>query len=268
MPDETIAGGPAPTVPLPGGPLPAGVTKDQPLTTDPTTGQPTPATNPEEVGGTIAGGDPDSPREQPKPGAGEKPPEAVREQGQDEAEKPAEGEKPKEGDKPRGPDGKFAAKPPDYAAEIKAPEGLQLDPDMLGKAGEVFAKHKLPVDTAQELVDLYGATLKQVDAQAVAAWKTQVDAWGAELKADKDFGGHAIEQTRGDVAKAIEVFGGEDGQALRNILNETGVGNHPALVRLLARAGRAAAEDRLTPAGGRTTADPLRALYPSMFQGT
>jgi hypothetical protein len=255
--DGTIAGGP-----LPGGPLPAGVTRDQPLTTDPTTGQPTPATNEAEVGGTIAGGDPDSPREQPKPGAGQKPPEAVREQAED---KPAEGEgeKPDDG-RARGPDGKFI-KATDYAAELKAPEGMAFDPELLAQAGEVFAKHELPVDAAQELVELYGATLRRVDEQAVTAWKQQVDAWGAELKADKNFGGPAFEGTKGDVARFIDTFGADDAAALRNLLNETGVGNHPALVKALARAGRAAKEDGFVPAGGVTQIDPLRALYPSMF---
>jgi hypothetical protein len=49
------------------------------------------------------------------------------------------------------------------------------------------------------------------------------------------------------------------------VLNDTGLGNHPELVRFCCRVARAMAEDgvvRPETAGG--SADPLEVLYPSM----
>ena len=66
--------------------------------------------------------------------------------------------------------------------------------------------------------------------------------------------------------RAIERFGTP---ALRQLLNETGLGNHPEMVRLAVRVGRALAEDsvagaRAAPQATQSEDAVLAVLYPSM----
>ena len=71
---------------------------------------------------------------------------------------------------------------------------------------------------------------------------------------DKEFGGPALAENLSVAKKALDAFGTAE---LRTLLNESGLGNHPEIVRLFFRAGKAISEDRVvTGSTGQAKAGP------------
>lgn len=126
--------------------------------------------------------------------------------------------------------------------EVKVPEGVEMDGGLLDaiKAGD-----------PQKVVDAYAA----IDKQQRDAWDAQGQKWLQEIETDKDLGGTNLTQTKALLAKAVTKFG-EPGLIAE--LDKLGLGNHPGLVRFVARVGKAMAED--TVAG--TTAPTNRSSQP------
>ena len=105
------------------------------------------------------------------------------------------------------------------------------------------------------MVDL-AAKREQARAQAFAA---QVQAWGDEVKADKGIGGTKLDENLGLARKALDQFGTPE---LKLLLDSTGMGNHPQVVKLMVNIGKAISEDKIergTPAG--QTKDAASILY-------
>ncbi|MGJ7249166.1 peptidase [Morganella morganii] len=139
--------------------------------------------------------------------------------------------------------------------EFKAAEGQELDAESV-KAFEPIAKElNLSNEQAQKLVDVYGSKImpKLVEQQA-AQWQQQIEQWAEQVKADKDLGTDA---SIGAAQKAMDKFGSPE---LKQYLNETGLGNHPELVRIFANIGKAMSEDGLVTGnsgGAKSAADVL-----------
>lgn len=139
--------------------------------------------------------------------------------------------------------------------EFKSAEGQELDAEAV-KAFEPIAKElNLSNEQAQKLVDVYGSKImpKLVEQQA-AQWQQQIEQWSEQVKADKDLGTDA---SIGAAQKAMEKFGSPE---LKQYLNETGLGNHPELVRIFANIGKAMSEDGLVTGnsgGAKSAADVL-----------
>lgn len=156
--------------------------------------------------------------------------------------KPAEGE----GAKPAEGDGKPGAetKPPEYA-DFKLPEGIKLEGEALDGFKQAAAAANLSQEHAQSLLDMHAKALQQSMQQQYDAWhQTQRD-WQAEVKADPDFGGAKFEaETIPAIAKAIQTFAPtpEAEKALRQAFSFTGAGNHPEVVRFMARVGKSLME--------------------------
>ncbi|OQP28752.1 peptidase [Morganella morganii] len=139
--------------------------------------------------------------------------------------------------------------------EFKTAEGQELDAEAV-KAFEPIAKElNLSNEQAQKLVDVYGGKImpKLVEQQA-AQWQQQIEQWAEQVKADKDLGTDA---SIGAAQKAMDKFGSPE---LKQYLNETGLGNHPELVRIFANIGKAMSEDGLVTGnsgGAKSAADVL-----------
>lgn len=185
------------------------------------------------------------PASSPAPNGGDTPPTT-------EAGDPA---KPAEGDKPE--EGKAEGAPEAY--EFKAPEGQELDQAAVEAFTPIAKELNLSNEQAQKLVDLYAAQIKgQQD-----AYNAVRDGWVSSVKNDPEIGGAKLEGNLAVAAKAIDQFGGPE---LRQALNETGVGDNPAIVKFMIKVGRAISEDNFPrgssgdPGGGKS---PAEILYPS-----
>lgn len=82
------------------------------------------------------------------------------------------------------------------------------------------------------------------------AHKLQREAWTKEVNADPELGGAKLAETQRLSQIVIDRF---MSPALRTLAKETGLGDHPEFVRMLAKIGRAASEDKpfssVTPSG-------------------
>lgn len=168
------------------------------------------------------------------------------------------GDKGAAGSNVEGAKGDAPAAPENY--EFKMPEGVELD----GKAAEEFtaiAKElKLSQADAQRIADV-AAKMQQKQAETHVE---MVKGWADQCKTDKEFGGDNLPQNLAVARKAIEAFGSP---ALRELLNNTGMGNHPEVVRFAYKAGKAISEDTFVPSGTRVptpSASLEKRLYPNM----
>lgn len=137
--------------------------------------------------------------------------------------------------------------------EFAAPEGQELDANALAVFEPIAKELGLTQEQAQKLVDIY----PQIQQQQAEAWSKQVAEWGEQVKADKEIGGDKFNASVGLAQRALDQFGNPE---LREYLNASGLGNHPALVRFCAKVGKSMAEDSMVmPSNGgqRSTADLL-----------
>lgn len=164
-----------------------------------------------------------------------------------------------------------ANKPIEYK-DFKLPEGAILDPTLLSAIKADFAEAKLTQDQAQKLVDRHVAVAKAATDGQVKAWNDMQEGWRKEVMADPEIGGAQFQtKTSPAIAKAIETFGGDaTGQkALRDIVSLTGIGNHPAYVKFMAKIGSSLMEGAplsgKPPAGGPKNFDQMATtMYPNM----
>lgn len=163
--------------------------------------------------------------------------------------------------KPQGDDAK-----PQGDAEITysftAPEGVELDKVAVEEFTALAKELKLPAEKAQAAVNLVAA-MRQREADAHAE---QVAGWAEALKTDKDFGGEQFDANVAVAKQALDKFGTPDMKAL---LNQTGLGNHPEVVKLLWKVGQAISEDKAIT-GSPASAAPIgeAALQASLYDKT
>ena len=145
--------------------------------------------------------------------------------------------------------------------EFQAPEGVELDGDVTAEFTALAKELKLPAAEAQRVVDI---AVKMQQKQAERNAET-VKGWAESSKTDKEFGGDNLQANLAIAQKAIDTFGSPE---LKTLLNSSGLGNHPELVRFAFKAGKAISEDGFIKGGARsaTTAGvPLeKRLYPNM----
>ena len=112
-----------------------------------------------------------------------------------------------------------------------------LDPEVLTAFGEVAKELDLPQEAAQKVLDKVAPVIQARQAEQVE--KARID-WAEESKSDQEFGGETFE-TNLEVAKtALNAFGTDP---FKQLLSESGLGNHPEVIRFMYRAGKAISED-------------------------
>lgn len=154
-----------------------------------------------------------------------------------------------------------AAKAPEQYADFTLPEGYQLDSAMADKFKSLARELDLTQEQAQKLVSL--------DAERVASQAQQVQqtsaAWLDQTKGDKEIGGDKLLENVAIAQKALNAFGTPE---LKALLEQTGMGNHPEIIRAFFRAGKSISEDTFVAGGTASngTRDHASALYPNTKQ--
>lgn len=147
------------------------------------------------------------------------------------------------------------AKPDDQAAAPQAPESYKFEnlPDGYtldeASAAEWSTTFK-DLGLSQEQVDkLVAADVKRSSAQSEAmqqqiaeAHKQQVGEWIAQVKADPDIGGAKFAENVGIAQQALKAYGSPE---LSQLLKETGLGSHPAILKAFHKAGLELGEGKL-----------------------
>lgn len=149
-----------------------------------------------------------------------------------------------------------SATAPQQYADFTVPEGYSL----AGEHGEKFktlAKEmNLTQEQAQKLVDL---DVQRSNANLETVHKATAE-WLNMAKADKEIGGDALEANVAVAKKALDTFGSPE---LKQMLQTSGLGNHPEVIRVFHKIGKAISEDGFVP-GGKANGNPdARNHYPN-----
>lgn len=166
---------------------------------------------------------------------------------------------------PAAPEAAEAAAQPQAEAQaapaefdLALPEGIPVD-EAAASSLMALAKEKgFDQATVQQLAGIAAEMQQRAfeqHAQLTADWVNQV-------KADPEIGGDRLPEALGHARRALDEFGTPE---LRALLDETGLGNHPALVRFVVNAGKKLADDGFV--ASRTAVverDPAKLLFPSM----
>lgn len=138
------------------------------------------------------------------------------------------------------PEAKVDVPPDTY--ELDVPDYIPLDEKGREQMLEHFRAANLTQAQATAVFKLYSDNVK--DVQDTLA--TQKAGWLDEVRKDPVLGGSKFASTVVNVERATLAYADESFQTL---MNETGMGNHPALLRFLNKVGLALREDN---AGGGT----------------
>jgi hypothetical protein len=145
--------------------------------------------------------------------------------------------------------------------EFKLPDGMALDKVAVDAFTPLAKELKLSPEQAQKFVDL-----KVADTQRQAeAWQSQQAEWVDQVKADTEIGGDKLEQSLAFAKAAVDFIGDPE---LTKLLNTTGYGNHPTLVKAFVKIGKQLAPDsfvggKRAPAANSEEA-ALAKMYPTM----
>lgn len=146
------------------------------------------------------------------------------------------------------------------------PEGQAYDPGMLTTFEATARELNLSQEAAQTLLERMAPTITERQAQAQAAsFQATVETWADQARKDPEIGGEKIGDTLRLGELAIDKLGTPE---LSKLLISSGFGNHPEVIRVLAKAGALLKEDSIVT--GRETAapaDPAALFYPSMRTG-
>lgn len=133
--------------------------------------------------------------------------------------------------------------------EFKAQEGREFDPEVMSKFSEAAKELNLTQDAAQKFLDTMAPALAARQENAIAAARAE---WTAATKADSEIGGAELEQKIGLANTTFEKFGTPE---LRKLLDESGLGEHPEMIRWAYRAGKAMSPDSFV--AGRSAAGDI-----------
>ena len=140
---------------------------------------------------------------------------------------------------------------PEAYEDFNLPEGMEMDVEILGEFKSLAKELNIPQAKAQQLIDFQSQLAsKQAEAYQAAVTKQAQD-WAAEIKSDPEIGGENYDKSVASAIKVIQSFGDP---ALTELLNESGLGNHPALFKFCHRISAAISEDKFVMPGSQSNA--------------
>lgn len=157
-------------------------------------------------------------------------------------------------------DGAAAPKPaaPSFDfSKVELPEGLALPDDAKSAIEAAFTNPDLsPEARVSSLLKYHKTQVESMVNEVHQSWTAMHKTWVDEALADKEIGGEALKTTViPAVSKFLDAYGDPK---VREALNITGAGNHPAIIRTLYRAAKALTEGGHV-AGNPTGSSPKRA---------
>ena len=181
------------------------------------------------------------------------PPAAAPPQGQEGATPP----------KQTPPDATAPTGAPESYSDFTLPEGMALNQAALDKFLPLAKEMNLSQEKAQQMVDLFAEQIGAIEQGSREAWERQKQEWTEAVRKDPELGGANYDATLQHSQAFVARFGDAE---LQTLLDEYGVGSHPALVRAFAKAGKAAAEDTFPTRGDAGSGeDTLEARAMRMF---
>ena len=197
--------------------------------------------------------------------------------------KPAEGEgteqasEAKEGGEPKEGEAAESAQETGEYADFQMQDGFELDEAAISEALPVFKELGFTQEQAQGIVDLYSQLQGEVLNSAVTQQTAQVETWRQQITEDwggeegfnaklkeaakgVDYGDKYLRELLPEDQRTVtvEVNGKEQSvpaTPFRDALNETGAGNHPAIIKFVHSVSQMLSEDGV-PASARGSSRP------------
>lgn len=146
---------------------------------------------------------------------------------------------------------------------IKLPEGLTIPDEDRTAVLDIMNDDKLSgADRLQRLVDFQGQVMQRAAEANFKAWTDLQSQWQDAVRADPEIGGDKLQPALGEISKLVDKYGSPE---LREAMDTTGAGNHPAIVKFLSKVAKDLSE------GGPVLGAPSSAkesladrMYPSM----
>ena len=176
--------------------------------------------------------------------------------------KAGDGKDGKPGDGKEGKDGKKAEGAPEKYEQFTAPEGVQLDQELVTEFTTLAKAKNLSQEAAQEVLNLGAKAVQKALSAQTERWGEIREGWVNDLKADKEFGGEKFNETVEGAKRALKRFGSD---SFTGFLNATGYGDNADFIRLLARVDKATREDTVVDGDekGEGAKDAASVLYPN-----
>jgi len=151
--------------------------------------------------------------------------------------------------------------------EFKAPQGTEVGAPVLTAFSDVARELGLPQDGAQKVLDKVAPAIAAHQAAQLEAFYQDIGGlpttWEDAARKDAEYGGPAFEQNLAVTQKAIALGTPE----LKALLNKTGLGNHPEMVRWMYRVGKHFNEDAFVTGQNSsvpTAPSAAQRMYPNM----
>ena len=159
---------------------------------------------------------------------------------------------------PEGKEEAEVASAPESYEVFDLPDDFDMNEDTLGEYHTFAKENNLTQEQAQRGVDMV-AQMKQAE---MNQWVEQQKSWVDDAKSDTEFGGDKFDQSISVAVKARDSFGTPE---FNEMLDSSGLGNHPEMIRFLSRVGKQISEDGVV-VGGSSISNQTReaVLYPSM----
>jgi len=131
--------------------------------------------------------------------------------------------------------------------EAGADVPVEIDSVLLGKADPVLREVGLSNAQANKLAPLvFDIQQRALDLQTAEFDGVKAD-WAKAAQADPELGGRNWKETEALAARALDTFGAPKGSPVRQLLDDSGLGNHPEIIRLFREIGKRLTEDGNPP---------------------
>ena len=151
------------------------------------------------------------------------------------------------------------------------PDGVEIDEAQLESFGEYAHDLGLSQDQFQKLIDFEMGRAQQAQSQMAEAYSERVSSWAEATKADKELGGEVLDENLGLAKRAMDAFASPELAKLIDTPSTEnpdglGLGNHPEVIRLFYRVGKAISESDLVTGDSKVEGPAsLQKMYPTMF---
>jgi hypothetical protein len=148
--------------------------------------------------------------------------------------------------------------------ELKWPDGVQADQAHADGLVSFSKELKLSPEQAQALLNRDMSFRQKAVEMADETRNKNLDTWEAQVKSDKELGGSNLDTTLSNYRQGVKTF--DKSGFLTKLLEESGYGSHPEMVRIFSTIGKMVSSDSLVipgKPGGENRKSAEELLYPT-----
>lgn len=140
-------------------------------------------------------------------------------------------------------DTKDGQQAPEQYEDFAAPEGTELDGETVDTFKDVARELNLTQEQAQSVIDKMTPVMAQRQQAQMAA---QAEQWAEDSRNDEEFGGEQFDENIATAKRAMDQFASDE---LKGLLDDSGLGSHPEVIRMFHKVGSAISEDSVVTGG-------------------